>query len=887
MHVTVTCKAASIGNIEREMRVAMVGSGLSGLVAAHELARSGGVRVTVYEKEDHLGGAKTVAVDGGAEEGRVLVDLGPVVFNPVTSPNLMEWFERLGVEMCTSDMSFSASMRLNKSSESFEWGSRSGMSGVLAQKSNLLSPRFWLVVHEIFKFKNHALKYLEDHRSGPNRNETLGQFILSHRYSQLFQDAYLIPMCACIWPSPSHEILGFPALFVLSFFRDNQLLEILSGSKWLTVKGGSGSYVNKIREELESNGCQIKIGCEVNSISKSNDGYQILEVDGSVETYDRIIIGINAHDALKVLGAEATNEELKNLGAFHFIRSIAYLHSDESLMPRNSSAWSARNFLGTTSSGVCVTSWLNILENIESAGPLLVTLNPPRVPNHVLLKCHISHPIPSIAAAKANLQLNSIQGKRGIWFCGSYQGYGYHEDSVKAGKAAALGLLGRKCDLLSNPKPMVSSWTEAGARLLVARSLDQYITIGNFCILEEGGTTFSFGKACEKCHVKSAIRVHDPQFYWKAATEGDLGFASAYINGQISFVDHRKGLVNLVRIILANRGEFKRLSSTASGNTRKAWWSPLLGITGVSFAKYFLRHALRKNSVSKARKNISEHYDLSNDFFALYLDPSMTYSSGIFKVAEESLETAQLRKLDSLINKAKVEPGHHVLDIGCGWGTLAIRLVKQTGCKYTGITLSEEQLKYAKRKVKESGLEDRITLLLCDYRQLPAGDKFDRIISCEMIEHVGHEYMDDFFGCCEYHLAEHGLLVLQSIALPEELYDKMRMRPEFLKTYIFPGGCLPSLGRIVSAMSNASRLNIQHLENIGDHYYTTLMNWRDNFVANREKASALGFDDKFIRTWEYYLSYAAALFKSRTAIDYQIVFARPGDSKLPSYVAIA
>ncbi|CAD6252908.1 unnamed protein product [Miscanthus lutarioriparius] len=530
---------------------------------------------------------------------------------------------------------------------------------------------------------------------------------------------------------------------------------VFSRSQWLTVKGGSESYVNKVREEMESNGCQIKIGCEVNSISKSNGGYQVLDVDGSEEMYDRIILGVNAPDALKVLGAGATVEERRILGVFQYIYSNVYLHCDESLMPHNSSAWSARNFLGTTSSGVCVTSWLNILQNIESAGPLLVTLNP-RVPNHVLLKWHTSHPIPSIAAAKANHDLNNIQGKRGIWFCGAYQGYGYHEDSVKVFHVH-LTFLG---------------------------------------------------------------------FITKAATEGDLGFASAYIHGYISFVDHRNGLVNLVRIIMANRCERKRLYSTK----RTSGYTNCLELVELHLQN-ILRHAWRKNSVSKARKNISECYDLSNDFFALYLDPTMTYSCGIFKAEDESLDAAQLHKLDSLINKAKVESGHHVLDIGCGWGTLAIWLVKKTGCKCTGITLSEEQLNYAKRKVKESGLE--------------------------------------------------------TIALVEEMYDKMRLRPEFVKAYIFPGGCLPSLGWIVSAMTNASRLNIQHVENIGDHYYTTLMNWWDNFAANREKASALGFDEKFIRTWEYYLGYCAAMFKSRICIDYQIVFARPGDSKLPSYVAIA
>ncbi|CAN6180117.1 unnamed protein product [Urochloa humidicola] len=869
------------------VRVAVVGGGLSGLAAAHELARSGGARVTVYDKEEHLGGNKTMAVDDGAGGSRVPVDLSCMFFNPMTSPNMMKWFEELGVEVEASDMSFSASMRLDKG-QCFEWGNRSGLSGVLVQKSNLLSPRFWLVIREIFKFKNHALEYLEDHGRNPDQNETLGQFIKSHGYSQLFQDSYLIPMCSCIWPTTTQGVLGFPAVFVVSFLRDNHLLELFGRPQWLTVKGGSGSYVNKVREELESMGCQIKTGCEVKSVSKFNEGYRILEADSSEEMYDRVIFGLHAPDALKVLGAEATHDELRILGAFQYTYSDVYFHCDESLMPHNSNAWSARNFVGT-SSGVCVTYWLNILQNIESSRPFLVTFNPPRVPNHVFLKWHTRHPIPSMAAAKASLELNNVQGKRGIWFCGPYQGYRCHEDSFKAGKVVASELLQRKCDLLVNPKPMAPSWTEASARLLVLKHFEQYIKIGNISILEEGGTMFSFGRSCERCPEKTVIQVHDPHFYWKLVTESDLGFAYAYINGYISFADNRDGLLNLILITFANRGERKRLmrsSASKSNPIRKGLWSPWLKFTGIVCAKYILRHASRNNSVSKAAKNISKHYDLSNDFFALFLDPSMTYSSGIFKAEDESLEVAQLRKINSLINKAKVESGHHVLDIGSGWGTLAIELVKKTGCKYTGITLSEEQLKYSKRKVKEAGLEDRITFLLCDYRQIPASQKFDRIISCEMIEHVGHEYMDDFFSSCEYHLAEHGLFVLQFITIPEELYDKLRKRPEFIKEYIFPGGCLPSLGRVVSAMTNASSLCVQHLENIGDHYYTTLMHWRDNFVANQKKVAALGFDETFMRTWQYYLTYCAAMFKSRTIMDYQMVFSRSGDAKVPSYLSI-
>nr|CAB3495509.1 unnamed protein product [Digitaria exilis] len=830
------------------MRVAVVGAGVAGLAAAHELARSSGARVTLYEKEDHLGGhVGTVAVSDGDAGPVVHLDLGFMVFNRVTSPNLTEWFERLGVDIAKSDMSFSVStLDRNKS---FEWGSHNGVSGLLAQKGNSLSPSFWRMILEFFMFKGHALKYLEDHERNPDldRNETLGQFVIVHGYSKLFQDAYLSPMCVCIWSCPSQEVLEFPAFFVLSYCRDNHLLELFGRPEWHTVKGGSESYVNKKLHRHQSSRRLRSVPAR--SLYHCAGYYKILDIDGSEHMYDQIILSVHAPDALKVLGPEATHDELRILGAFQYTNSDVYLHQDESFMPQSSSAWSARNFLGTTTRrGACVTYWLNLLQDIGSERPFLVTLNPIHVPNHVLHKWHTSHLNPSVAAAKASLELNHIQGKRGLWFCGSYQGYGFHEDGLKrteilmqAGKAAAAGLLGNKCDLLMNPKVIVPSWTEAGARLLVARFLAQYISIGNLrfsfrsliLILLLGSLLpCIFNYTCfisSTMNCDTWLRLAACLRFCQVATEADLGLADAYISGHFSFDDQREGLLNLLMVKLYS----------------------------------------------------------SNDFFALFLDPTMSYSSGIFKADDESLEAAQLRKVKVLIDKANVEGDHHVLEIGSGWGTLAIEVVKRTGCKYTGITLSEEQLTYAQMKVKEAGMEDHITFLLCDYRQIPTCQKYDRIISCEMIEHVGHEYMDDFFSSCEYHLAEDGLFVLQFISIPEERYDEYRRSSDFIKEYIFPGGCLPSLARITSAMSNASRLCIEHVENIGYHYYKTLMHWRDNFMYNKDKVLALGFDDKFIRTWEYYFIYCAAGFKSRTLGDYQIVFSRPGNTKLPNYVAIA
>ncbi|KAI4967900.1 hypothetical protein ZWY2020_005514 [Hordeum vulgare] len=808
-----------------KMRVAVVGAGVRGLAAAHELARSG-ASVTLYEQEEHL---------GGAHAGRIY---HAWLLWQVTCPNMVDWLEGLGVEMERSDISMSASTQL-ASGGRCEWGGG--------------GPNFWRMVREVFRLKTDALRYLEDHEGNLDleRSETLRQFVKSHGYSQFFQEAYLIPVCACLWSCPSQDILGFPAFFVLSCLRDHHFLEVLTPSivcingltstafllllllimflfffldgrsciqlfgrpQWLTVKDGSQSFVNKVTGELESMGCRIKTSCQVKSVSCFDGDCRVLQADDSEEAYDRIVLCVAAPGALKLLGAEATQQELRILGAFHYVCSDIYLHRDESFMPLNLSAWSALNYLKTSSGGTSATYWLNLLQIIESAGtPYLVTLNPSNVPDHVLLKWNASHLVPSIAAAKASLELHCVQGNRGMWFCGAYQGYGLHEDGVKAGKATAQGLLGKQSILLSNPKQMVPSWTEAGARILVARFLNQFITLGNLILLEEGGTVFNFGKAGPKCHVKCVLQIHDPLFYWKVATEADLGFADAYINGYFSFVDKRDGLLNLFLIFISNRDAHKRYVSVSS---KRGWWTPLLVTAGVASAKYFLRHVSRKNTVAQTRQNISQHYDLVNN---------------------ESFEEAQLRKVGLLIDKANVERNHHVLEIGSSWGTLAIEVVKQTGCKYTGITLSVEQLKYAKRKVKEAGLEYHITFFLCDYRQVPTDVKYDRIISWRS--------------------------------------------SDFIKEYIFPGCCIPSLAgshlRWRDIEAQVHDYIVQHRGPL----LSTLMHWKGNFMENKDKILALGFDDKFIRIWEYYFVYCMAGFKTRTLGNYLIVFSRPGNDKL-------
>ncbi|VAH53931.1 unnamed protein product [Triticum turgidum subsp. durum] len=347
---------------------------------------------------------------------------------------MMEWLEGLGVDMERSDMSFSVSTQSKGGVGGCEWGNGNGISSLLAQKSNILKPSFWRMVREILKFKNDALTYLEDHEHNPdlNRNETLGQFIQSHGYSLSFQESYLIPVCTGMWSCSSQDVLSLSAFLALSFCRNHGLLQLFHHSQLPTVKPRSQSYVNKVKGELESIGCRIKTSCQVKSVSSlGGAGYRVLEKDGSEETYDSVILGVHAPNALKVLGLEATNSERRILGACQYVHRDIYLHSDQNLMPRNSSAWSAWNFLGTSSRVFSVTYWLNQIQKIESVRPFLVTLNPPCVPDHVLLKWNTSLPVPSVAAAKAYLQLDQIQGKRGIWFCGVYNGHGFHEDGLK------------------------------------------------------------------------------------------------------------------------------------------------------------------------------------------------------------------------------------------------------------------------------------------------------------------------------------------------------------------------------------------------------------------------------------------------------------------------
>lgn len=372
----------------------------------------------------------------------------------------------------------------------------------------------------------------------------------------------------------------------------------------------------------------------------------------------------------------------------------------------------------------------------------------------------------------------------------------------------------------------------------------------------EGSQTFGDPEAA----LRAQLTVRDWAFFTRVAAEGDIGFGDAYMEGLWDSPD----VAAVLRLLIDNAPHLqdRRLAPT---------------LLHALFSR--LAHLAHDNSLSGSKSNIRAHYDLSNAFFQTFLDPSMMYSCGLYRSPSESLEQAQLNKLDAVIEKARLGPSDHVLEIGCGWGHFAIRAAQTRGCRVTGLTLSQEQYALARERVKAAGLEHRIEILLQDYRTL-AGS-FDRIVSIEMLEAVGHRHLPAFFRCCDALLKPDGLAVIQVITIPDQRYEVYRKDCDWIRKHIFPGGHLPSLTALCAAMTRASSFIVEDLDNIGVHYARTLADWKRRFTGHPENRAALDSRAVFHRKWLYYLCYCQAAFESRTLETLQLVLTRPGNRGLP------
>ncbi|MDZ4805459.1 MAG: cyclopropane-fatty-acyl-phospholipid synthase family protein [Candidatus Eisenbacteria bacterium] len=299
------------------------------------------------------------------------------------------------------------------------------------------------------------------------------------------------------------------------------------------------------------------------------------------------------------------------------------------------------------------------------------------------------------------------------------------------------------------------------------------------------------------------------------------------------------------------------------------------GMAGLAGLWNAFLHQLRANTRAGSRLNIRAHYDVGNDFYRLFLDDSMTYSSGVFPSGRESLEEAQRIKSGRIVAALGLSPGHHLLDIGCGWGSLAITASLQTGCRVTGITLSREQLELARARVAEAGLTGRVEIRLMDYRDVR--ESFDRVVSIEMFEAVGYENYDGYFAAIDRALKPGGRAFLQTITVPDEGFHTYRFRSDFIRRHVFPGSLLASVAEIGKSLRRASRLDVIGREEIGLHYVPTLQAWRRRFLDRLATVRALGHDERFIRMWDYYLASCEAAFHEKVIGNVQLLLARPGE----------
>ncbi len=397
-------------------------------------------------------------------------------------------------------------------------------------------------------------------------------------------------------------------------------------------------------------------------------------------------------------------------------------------------------------------------------------------------------------------------------------------------------------------------------RKIIFSLLNQF-TEGRLTLTLPDGKIHTFGDGVHP--QRATIQITNDTFFKHCVLYGDIGFGEAYMTGDWT----TDNITDVIKWMILN---VENSPAMSGGNSAKKVLFNVLNI----FNKWY--HTARPNTVSGSRKNIGEHYDLGNDFYKLWLDPSLTYSSALFNEPNLTLEQAQYQKYDRLCQQLKLKPSDHLLEIGSGWGGFSVFAAKNYGCKITTITISQEQFKYARERFERENLSHKIDILLEDYRKITG--KFDKIVSIEMLEAVGHKYLPIYFKKCQELLTKDGMLALQVIISPDSRYKQLRKGVDWIQKHIFPGSLLPSVSAINTAINTTGDMTLYDLKEMGQNYAHTLAHWRDNFNEKLVEVKAQGFSDQFIRKWNYYLSYCEAAFAMRNINVVQMVYARPNNS---------
>ena len=394
-------------------------------------------------------------------------------------------------------------------------------------------------------------------------------------------------------------------------------------------------------------------------------------------------------------------------------------------------------------------------------------------------------------------------------------------------------------EVLSSTRSKPASWLNRACRRLVLRRLSS-LKNGQIC-LEDQHERFVLGENSPDA-LRATISVKNPRFYRRLVTGRDLGLADAYLAGDFDCDD----LTILFRIFCRNLDWHHTFGKTLELATR----------TAARFGYW-----LARNMRSGSRRNIGAHYDLGNEFFELFLDPSMMYSSAIFDDTTMSLADAQTARLDEICRRVQLKASDHLLEIGTGWGGFALHAAKNFGCRVTTTTISENQFRYAQQRIAAAGLSDRVTVLQQDYRDLTG--TYDKLVSLEMIEAVGPQYYDQYFSKCAGLLDANGRMLLQAIVMPEQRYSQYLKSVDFIQKYIFPGGCLPSVTAMQNSMTRNSMLRLLSMDDFAEGYARTLREWRRSFLERQEDVRQLGYSERFIRMWDYYLTYCEGAFEER------------------------
>jgi cyclopropane-fatty-acyl-phospholipid synthase len=377
--------------------------------------------------------------------------------------------------------------------------------------------------------------------------------------------------------------------------------------------------------------------------------------------------------------------------------------------------------------------------------------------------------------------------------------------------------------------------------------------IGKLTLIEKN-QSYQIGQSSKGVSLQATIYVNHPRFYTSTVFGGSIGSAEAYMAGLWS-TSH---LTDVIRLVILNQQMMEKMD--------KGW-------SWLSDPVHKLYHYFRRNTLKGSKKNIVAHYDLGNDFYKLFLDETLTYSCGIFEHENCTLEAASIAKYDRICKKLQLHPEDHVIEIGGGWGGFSMHAAKNYGCLVTTTTISDEQYALAEKRISTSGLSHRIKLLCRDYRHLSG--KYDKLVSIEMIEAVGHQYLDTFFRVCSRLLKDNGMMLLQAITIVDQVFDAHKRSVDFIKRYIFPGSCIPSIQSIMNSIARKTDLKLFHLEDITPHYVRTLAEWRKLFFERIDDVHKMGFSETFVRMWEYYFCYCEGGFAERYIGDVQMLLTKP------------